>query len=311
MTGVAGAGHTAPVKAFQHLLADWDDGVGNHLLTPGQVGYGLVVWNMPLFGCREESYDVASLSSRTPFLTVATASWRCAYGTDGIFTDDVLEEVLDYGDAWDEDEFGTFTSIPWVHVKGLRYPDDQWSGFTADHNVPVYQSLRSSGWFTPTLEGLVPLWNVIPIERDYAEMWFEDAQAMWKDYAWGLEHTDQPTCGHAYDTHDYHCNAVDHEYGDQGEIVNESCQFENVMRDLFVFADDEFEHESYFREPEVFTEVFEYGKYRHQQGWATMIDRILKGDECSLPLLQRLSPYSASASSLASLRPPVPLRSTA
>ena len=311
MPGVAGAGYPAPVQAFRHLYADWDDGVADHLLTPGQTGYGLVVWNMPLFGCREEAYSTASLSSRPPFLTVAPTSWRCAYEPDGVFTEWIADELLDYLDGWDEDDLLTFMSIPWVHVKGLRYPDDQWSGFTVEANVSAYHSIRSSGWFTPSLEGLVPLWNVIPIDRDFAETWFGNAEAMWRDYAWGLEHTDQTLCGHAYDNHDFYCDAEDHEYGDMGEIENESCEFELVMRNIMCFADEEFEHESYFDDPEVFTQVFEYGKHRHQQGWASMIERVLEGDECSLPLLRRLSPYSVSATSLDSLRLPEPQRSIA
>ena len=298
----------APAEAFKDWYQGWDDGVARNMLTPGASGYGLMVWNMPLFGCREESDRTSDLSDG--FYTMVPTAWECAYNADGSLIEDVLSELLDYGESMGEEEVDLLMSIPWVKVRGLRYPDDQYSGFTMQYNVAVYSSVRTTGWFAPSLDGLVPLWSIVPIEPGYYQQWAHDFVHMWRDYSWGLEHTDIPLCGHAYDEHDNFCDKRSEDDScDSAE--NPDCEFNSVIASISVLADEQFEHETYMMEPDTFQDIFRYALDRYNQGWYTAIWRALNGDECSSLLSQHFSPYSVSNSSLDSLRRPEPQRSIA
>lgn len=300
MTPQAGA-RKAPASAFRDWYVDWDDGVGRTMLTPGASGYGLMVWNMPLYGCRHENYAVSDLSDG--FLTVVPCAWSCAYGNDGYLTDKIIEELA----GQDEDLVDELTdihmtdlaaNIPHVYVRGLRYPDDQWSMHTKHGNILIWSEESRRG-FIPSLNGLAPMWTVVPIDRDFYEQWSQDIVDMWGAYGSQLQHTGVSLCMHG-------CEACM-----DGYCTEEECTFESDIELILDLAHNGFDIAALMNDPEVFMDVHEYALHRYRQGWRTAILRSLNGDAWSSSFSQVCSPWQVSASSLDSLQPPERQRSIA
>lgn len=301
--------HKAPSEAFKDWYADWDDGVSCEMLTPGSSGYGLMAWNMTLYGCREEAQSGCDMSGG--FLTPAPTAWTCAYDANGSLDIPISEDsVADYrGDNYfglgmliGEEDREWLEVIPWVRVKGLRYPDQTFEQETQEYNIPGTISRDASGWYG-TVDAIVPMWTVTPIEPVFYEQWSKDITGMWTAYSKSLEASSIPLCAHGGDYHQYYCDNDSCEGGPD-------CPFEEVSELAVRFACDGFEESQWMTDPQVFDEVMDYAITRYKQGWHRAIE-MENGDTCLSRFLRHYSPYSESSASLDFLREPASQRLTA
>jgi hypothetical protein len=279
------------------------------MLTPGSSGYGLMVWNMTLYGCREEAQSAHDMSGG--FLTPAPTAWTCAYDANGKLDIPISEDsVADYrGDNFfgfgmliGEEDREWLEAIPWVRVKGLRYPDQTFEQHTQEYNIPGVLSRDASGWYG-TVDAIVPMWTVTPIDPAFFEQWSKDVTDMWMAYSESIGASSIPICAHGSGYHEYYCDNDSCESGPD-------CPFEEVFELAVKFATGGFEESQWMSDPQVFDEVMDYAITRYKQGWHRAIE-MENGDACLSRYLQHYSPYSESSKSLDFLRQPAPQRLTA
>lgn len=281
------------------------------MTTLGNVGYGLVVWNMSLGGCYEESQSVFESSwYGQPWLVPALCTWRPVHDVDGYLIDEVADLVMDTDDP--DYTIGQLEKIPYIYVRDVRFPDEtSYHPRTLESNLHSFSSMR--GWpnggpsYNQSTEGIIPAWCVIPIEGSFFATWQEELFYGWCQWI-GLGFSDISLCGHASESHDSFCGtSIDDDDAfatlDSDEHL-ENCEWNGYYGNLMEMVRNEPTFTEEFDDEDTFNEVWAYAVHQYKAGWLRAIELAAEGHPCSSSSLLDWSPYSELSSSLDSVRQP-------
>jgi hypothetical protein len=288
---------------------DEDDGTWEAMTTPGNAGYGIIVWDASMDHCRH-AISKGSLAAHEPLLTPALCTWHTLTTRKFEYVDyDILTPGDDREDVLELDH-DVFVEVPLVKVTNLEFPDRMslWPE-TLESNLWMSdrQVMRDASPFwrdtdSHDTSGVLPLWCVVPIHREYYLPWKREIMSAWTDWP-GLMWTDL-NCTHQ----NIHVESKDPANGLwYGRCTLESCvcmvKENREQVEAFKHARPPFEDAVEYHYEDVWSPTWTYAVERHREGWAKAQSIIDSGDApCSSSLLQAYSPFSGSRSSLASTR---------
>ena len=271
------------------VIAASDDGIWQHMTTPGQSGWCLIPWisdigNAPSY---RSYFGVRACTDGEPYFTPAIARWESMYGepSERTASDEALDEA-----TW---RWKQRPHVPFVSITDLTCLDSNESNWNILSIVLNADYVEDDGpqwfdgrWWVCRDEFIIPVWAAVPIGEDLAEAWRAELIAQFETYPNDLLQR----------VGEYYGNC--HGYIERMDEI-EAAELEQLMWHLTTEKMPSFT-DGITSQKETFDAVWQYAIDRYAAGWKAIFDHEEKegGAECCSRFSAERSPYYVSNGSL-------------